>query len=220
MPEEVVGPCLEASKYLLYKIARSSGFTAPTGVEQNISPQDKKGSKKGKPMADFLLGENYTIVIAMMGVLATITGVMVTILIGVFGSLYTQKKIKEREREEAHREKKTEMYSGFFDLVSRMMVEQNPNIESAGVSEDEIVRFIIELKKNIVLSGSDKVIKALSDYEKTTSELDKNTKRKTKKILFSVDKLYRAMRDDVGLSNEKLKRGDLIRLHLKDPKEL
>ncbi|MGP9666015.1 hypothetical protein ACT3TY_15505, partial [Halomonas sp. AOP22-C1-8] len=49
---------------------------------------------------------------------AAVVGAMATVLVGVGGALYTQAQIKKREIEEAHRERKVELYKGFLDMVA------------------------------------------------------------------------------------------------------
>ena len=99
-----------------------------------------------------------------------------------------------------------------------MLAASNPEIEADEVSPDEMIEFILKFKKNILLWGSPKVVKAQLDYEKGWALAAK--KKDNKKMLLFVDRLYRAMREDIGLKNKGLKKGDLIRLSLKNPDEI
>ena len=150
--------------------------------------------------------------------LATLVTAAITVLLAVYLNYKSQEKIKEREREEAHRKKKIEMYSDFLDLVSRMFAAVNPEIEADEVSPDEMVEFILRFKKSILLWGSPKVIKAQLEYEK--GSVLAMERKDNKKLLLLVDRLYRAMREDIGLKNKGLKKGDLIRLSLKNHDEI
>lgn len=149
---------------------------------------------------------------------ATLITAMITVLLAVYMNYKSQEKIKEREIEEAHRKKKIEMYYEFFDFISKMFAAENPDVQSKKVSEEEMIKFILKFKKNLLLWGSPKVIKAQLNFEKRSSLA--NIEKNTKKLLLSVDELYRSMREDIGLNNKALKKGDLIRLNLKNPDEL
>ena len=151
-------------------------------------------------------------------VLATLVTAAITVLLAVYLNYKSQEKIKEREIEEAHRKKKIEMYSDFLDLISRMFAARNPEIKAEEVSHDEMIEFILKFKKSLLLWGSPRVIKAQLDYEKGWALAAE--KKDDKKLLLFIDRLYRAMREDIGLKNKRLKKGDLIRLSLKNPDEL
>ena len=143
---------------------------------------------------------------------AAVVGAMATVLVGVGGALYTQAQIKKREIEEAHRERKVELYKGFLDMVARMMSEQNENVSLEPPSQQELVDFMVEFKTNAVLWGSPKVINAQLNFQKV-SESGGN-------VLFAVDELYKAIREDIGLSNKGLDKRQLVKMYLRDPGEL
>lgn len=143
---------------------------------------------------------------------AAVVGAMATVLVGVGGALYTQAQIKKREIEEAHRERKVELYKGFLDMVSKMMAEQNENVSLKPPSQQELVDFMVEFKTNVVLWGSPKVINAQLNFQKV-SESGGN-------VLFAVDELYKAIREDIGLSNKGLDKRQLVKMYLRDPGEL
>lgn len=143
---------------------------------------------------------------------AAVVGAMATVLVGVGGALYTQAQIKKREIEEAHRERKVDLYKGFLDMVARMMSEQNENVSLEPPSQQELVDFMVEFKTNVVLWGSPKVINAQLNFQKV-SESGGN-------VLFAVDELYKAIREDIGLSNKGLDKHQLVKMYLRDPGEL
>ena len=143
---------------------------------------------------------------------AAVVGAMATVLVGVVGSLYTQSQIKKREIEEAHRPRKVEIYKGFLDMIARMMADQNPNVSLEAPTPQELIDFLVEFKTDIMLWGSPKVIRAQLDFEKVSNS-DGN-------VLVAVDALYRAIREDIGLSNRGLDKHQLVKMLLKDPNEL
>jgi hypothetical protein len=143
---------------------------------------------------------------------AAVVGAMATVLVGVGGALYTQSQIKRREIEDAHRSRKVEIYKGFLDVVARVMARTNENVSLEPISEQALVDFIVEFKTDIILWASPKVINAQLNFEKES--------RSGGNSLVAVDQLYKAIREDIGLSNRGLDRHQLIKMHLSDPDEM
>lgn len=143
---------------------------------------------------------------------AAIVGAMATVLVGVGGALYTQSQIKKREIEEAHRARKVEIYKEFLDIAARMMAEGNENVSLKPPSQQELVDFLVGFKTNVVLWGSPKVINAQLNFQKVSSEGGH--------VLKAVDQLYKAIREDIGLSNRGLERHQLVKMYLSNPDEM
>lgn len=143
---------------------------------------------------------------------AAIVGAMATVLVGVGGALYTQSQIKKREIEEAHRARKVEIYKEFLDIAARMMAEGNENVSLKPPSQQELVDFLVGFKTNVVLWGSPKVINAQLNFQKVSSEGGH--------VLKAVDQLYKAIREDIGLSNRGLNRHQLVKIYLSNPDEM
>lgn len=145
-------------------------------------------------------------------VAAAVVGAMTTLLVGLGGVLYTQAQIKKREIEEAYRSRKVEIYKGFLDLVARMMASNNKNYSQKSPSEKELVEFLVGFKTSIILWGSPKVIIAQLEFERTSSEGGN--------VLKAVDNLYKAIREDIGLSNRGLNQHQLVKMYLKNKNEI
>lgn len=143
---------------------------------------------------------------------AAVVGAASTVLVGIGGVLYTQAKIKEREIEEAHRARKIEIYHGFLEMIARIIVKDNRNVSLEAPSEQELIDFLVNFKTNLILWGSPKVIDAQLNFEEVS--------RQSGNILLAVDELYKAIREDIGLSNRGLTKSQLVKMYLKDPKEL
>ena len=84
----------------------------------------------------------------------------------------------------------------------------NDQLAEGPVPEIELANFMVEYKREILLWGAPKVIKAQLQYE-TVAASGGN-------VFLAMDNLYRAIRDDIGLSNNGLAQFDLIKLFLKD----
>lgn len=143
----------------------------------------------------------------------TVFATMFTVLLSLFGIIYTQKQIKIREIEEAHRNKKIEVYNKFITIATNLLAADNPKIPSIKpYTDEELIKKIFKFKKDLLLWGSPKVIKAVLDFE--------NDSRVEKFILPSINNLYQAMREDIGLTNKSLNNYELIKIFLSNPNEI
>ncbi|KQT33279.1 hypothetical protein [Methylophilus sp. Leaf414] len=141
-------------------------------------------------------------------VVAAIVGAMATVLVGISAVLISQAHERKRSSEEAHRLKKVEIYQSFIDMISRMIGSSNQNLALKQPDTQELVHYLFKFKADILLWGSPKVIKAQIEFENVSESGD------TKKLFMSVNALYLAIREDIGLSNSGLNKMELVKLYL------
>lgn len=144
---------------------------------------------------------------------AVIIGAMTTILVGITVTIITQRQIKLREIAEAHRKKKVEIYQKFISIVSLLIVSKNDQVTMKAPTEQELIDYMVNFQTDILLWGSPKVIKAQLEFKRVSAGSGGN-------ILMAVNNLYKAIREDIGLSNTGLNNLELVKLYLKDPSEL
>lgn len=145
-------------------------------------------------------------------VIASIIGAMATVFAGLAAVIISNKQSKQREIDESHRAKKVEIYKGFLDAVSGIMAKENKNVSKNGLSDQELVDYLVEFKTDLLLWGSPKVIKYQLQFELLSSNPDK--------VFTAVNNLYKAIREDIGLSNKGLNNHELVKMYLSDPSEL
>lgn len=141
-------------------------------------------------------------------VTAAIVGAMATILVGISAVLISQAHERRRSAEEAHRLKKVEIYQDFINMISRMTGSQNEHLSMEEPDSEELVKYLFKYKSDILLWGSPKVIKAQIEFEAVSGSGN------TKKLFMSVNALYMAIREDIGLSNSGLNNLELVKLAL------
>lgn len=127
--------------------------------------------------------------------------------------LEVQKQIREREIEESHRERKVAIYLEFVNMVSAFMQGSNPENKKKPPSQQQLLDRIEKFQNGILLWGGPGVLKAYLNYRIIAG-------KGSDQLFPSIDALYRAIREDIGLSNEGLAELDTVRLYLKDPDEL
>lgn len=143
---------------------------------------------------------------------AAIIGFMATTLVGGGGVIFTQLYAKKRDAEEAHRERKAAIYKEFLEIVARFGAAENPSLDIKPPSQKELQEFFLRLKTDLVLWASPEVIDAQLLWTREAA--------RGGNPLLAVDRLYLAIRKDLGLSNWGLNKHQLIRMQLKDPDEL
>ena len=143
---------------------------------------------------------------------ATIIGTMITAFVALVSAILTQRLIKLREIEEAHRQKKVEMYQNLIQIITSVLAGQNEQVSIEAPTEQELIDKLFKYKSDVLLWGSPKVIKSQLEWDQLSS--------KDGDIFTIVNNLYKAIREDMGLSNSGLNNLELIKLFLKDPDEL
>lgn len=145
-------------------------------------------------------------------VVAAIIGAMATVSGGLAAVIISSKQSKNREIDESHRAKKVEIYKGFLDAVSGIMANSNENVTKKGFTDQELIDYLVEFKTDILLWGSPKVIKYQLEFQLLSSNPDKTSD--------IVNNLYKAIREDIGLSNKGLDNYELVKMYLSNPSEL
>jgi membrane protein implicated in regulation of membrane protease activity len=143
---------------------------------------------------------------------AAIIGAMTTIFVGIAAVIITQRQIKLREIEEAHREKKVEIYQKFMGTITSLIAGQNKQVTIEAPTEQELIDYLVGFKTEILLWGSPKVIKSQLEFERVSGFGGD--------VFMAVNNLYKAIREDIGLSNTGLNNLELVKIFLKDPDEL
>ncbi|WP_198781341.1 hypothetical protein [Shewanella putrefaciens] len=127
--------------------------------------------------------------------------------------LEVQQKIREREIDESHRQKKVEIYNGFIQLISSFMQGGNSENNKKPPNKQKVLDEAEKFTNGILLWGGPEVIAAYLNYRR---EAEHGTER----MFRSIDRLLRALRSDIGLSNSGLDNYETIQVYLKDPNEI
>ena len=138
-----------------------------------------------------------------------VIGGMFTVFGGIIVVIITQRSTKQRDIDEAHREKKVEIYKEFVEIIERLLQSHNPRRQVEAIPDDELMTYMSRFRTSILLWGSPQVLLAFDDFERGS--------RIEGRIFVTVDNLYRAIREDIGLSNKRLPPLHLVNMHISDP---
>jgi hypothetical protein len=135
-----------------------------------------------------------------------------TVLAAVGAALYVQRRTKEREIFEAHRPQKIEVYKQFMEAISDVLRKSKDGQMDSPEYTKSLEEFFINFTRDLIVWGSPSVIRSYENFRLGSSS--------SPNVLLLVDDVLREIRGDLGNSNVGIKRGDLIKLFLKDPNEI
>jgi hypothetical protein len=146
---------------------------------------------------------------------ATIIATFGTVMAAVLTVVISQWWGRQRAIEESHRDKKVEIYSRFMDMMSRQLQytkerKNNPTLPEQSEGYEEEYRGFT--KDIIIWSGPELLLSWIKFKEVVDSDVVEGH--------FLLDDILREIREELAVSNDGLKRGDLIKFMLVDPESL
>ncbi|NNV00933.1 hypothetical protein ETC02_17355 [Geobacillus sp. DSP4a] len=117
------------------------------------------------------------------------------------------------EIEEQHRNQKIPMYQELLQFLFQLLMGQKTN--GKHLEEGDIIEFMSKFTQNLILWGSNDVIKKYSEYRTYFSNRGVGKETSIKEIELLEDLLL-AIRKDMGHNNKSLKRGDVLSLFIND----
>jgi len=143
-----------------------------------------------------LVGVNPQLAVAVVAAATTLIASTATVMLGRY---------YERKKEiEAHfRSEKIKIYDEFLAELFRVF-------ESGGETSDDLVKFLREWQRKLVLWGGSNV---LSTYFKWMGRLKSTTPNA--QTIFLMDEFFRALRSDIGQNSAGLERGAFANLILR-----
>lgn len=163
----------------------------------------------------FYLGAKYVVSLILSlekELAAAIVAASGTILASVAAIIISQSRAKRREIEEAQRPNKIAAYKKFMEMLIEVLKKgkQKKDFLKDGVFPPDLEELFLFLQSDMIVWASPRVINAYEKFRSNASDVN---------ILLYLDDILREIRKDLGHKNTGLKRGDLIKLYLRDPQE-
>jgi ABC-type lipoprotein release transport system permease subunit len=147
-------------------------------------------------------------------VIATIIAVTGTVLVSVFSVIVTKYLERKRAIEQEIRNKKIPMYEFFVEFWFKVIYIQKQTGKE--MSEQEMIEFFTKFTQQIMVWGSDSVIKRWSDFRNKIGTLSQHKEDFSFALMFEFEQLLLEIRKDTGHKNKKLVKGDLLGLFIND----
>ena len=141
------------------------------------------------------------------GILTAATTILVATLTVMIGRHYERKK----DHEAAFRETKIEIYDEFLQEFMRLFYGSDSAESLDEDSNDELVAFLREWQRKMILWGGQDVLKQYIDWVRQLRSGPPNAQ-----TLFKTEDLFRAIRKDLGHKSWRLERGSFLRFLLKE----
>jgi hypothetical protein len=94
-----------------------------------------------------------------------------------------------------------------------MLSIENNDLSIKAPTEKELINILFQFKRDILLYGSPKVVKSQLKFMEIAQ-------KNPNQVVRAVDNIYKAMREDIGLSNSGLNNYELIKMFVTDPDEI
>ncbi|MCA0432131.1 MAG: hypothetical protein LCH46_02610 [Proteobacteria bacterium] len=115
------------------------------------------------------------------------------------------------KRQEAHRIKKIEIYSTFYDMMFEIIKNnKNPEKQEKYLKSSELIDTMFALKKGIMFYGSPAVVNAFNEFQGNAQDSS------ALKMVEKIGNVIIAMRRDIGLSNFGLDGADILQTIITD----
>lgn len=144
---------------------------------------------------------DWTMATAIIVASATVLASTLTVVI----SRYYQSK---REQEIAHRDKKIELYDEYLKKLYELFAEAG----KGKINPEELVPFLRERHRKLILWAGPKTLKAYTDFHKALTKQPPEAEQIIKMFDFFLE-----LRKDLGLSNRGIGRSHMARLIIQNP---
>ncbi len=152
-------------------------------------------------------GTNFTTIATLITALISVFGALIVAFISYRAALKSKQAEKQIEIEQELRKQKAPIYEDFSELLFKVLKSSKLGEQ---ISEDELLEFIFKFNQKLLVWGGDNVIKEWANFRINTQSDDKYS------VLFAVENILLAIRADMGHSNEKLKRGEILSVFIND----
>lgn len=147
-------------------------------------------------------------------VLASIIAGFFVFIVHIVVAFLNQRHLKQRDIDESHRTKKVEIYKKYLDLIASMHAGVNKRLSQEELTDKDIAEWFVGFKTELVLWGSQDVIKFFQGVHQN------NFSNRPKELHVAIENLYKAIREDIGLSNKGLNNFELNKMYLSNPEEV
>ncbi|MDQ3749949.1 MAG: hypothetical protein M3367_13210 [Acidobacteriota bacterium] len=150
---------------------------------------------------------NFTTIATLITALISVFGALCVAFISYRAALKSKQADRQKEIEQELRKQKAPIYEEFSELLFKVLKTSKSGEQ---IPENELLDFIYKFNQKLLVWGGNNVIKEWANFRINTQSENKYA------VLIAVEDILLAIREDMGHSNEKLKRGDLLSVFIND----
>ena len=136
-----------------------------------------------------------------------IIGGCVTIVVSVISALYAKHLENKILIKNEHKEKKIPIYTELIEFIFKIFEQSKTG---NNIPKEEIESFNFNLAKKLLIWGSDDVINEFNNFKRSANSGGHEH------VLFATEKLWMAIRKDLGHKNKNITKGKLLSLIITD----
>lgn len=147
-----------------------------------------------------------------VAILSALTAVLIAILSAFLSRLFERRAAAEEEQQT----RRIPVYEEFVSGLLKGMGATTHKDHRKPVDELAMVSLMGDFTEKALVWGSGDVLRAWLDFRAASMSLSEGTSNDAVAPLQNLEKLFLALRRDLGLSNKGLAEGDLLRLFIND----
>jgi hypothetical protein len=143
-------------------------------------------------------------------VVTAATTVLVAVVTTFFGRYLEQRQAAQRAQQERRIPVYEDFIKGMLDVMGATVAPK----QRQPMTEDRVLQVLAPFTQKVVVWGSDEVLRAWVDFRYRS--MASPSQDDPEAVIYGLEDLLLAFRKDLGLSNKRLKRGDLLKLWVND----
>lgn len=148
------------------------------------------------------------------GVATALVTAATTVLVAIVTTFFGRYLERRQAAERAQQERRIPVYEDFIKGLLQLFGATVAPAQRTEMTEDRVMAVLGEFTEKVMVWGSDEVLRAWVDYR--YSAMQGPSDDDPQAVLYSLEDLLLAFRKDLGLSNKRLKRADLLKLWVND----
>ena len=142
-------------------------------------------------------------------VAATVIVGIITASASVFAVIKSKRAEHRRDIEQELRKQKAPIYEEFSSFLFKILMTAKTGKE---VSEEEMLQFIVDFNRRLIVWGADSVVKEWSNFKR----MHEGTNYPPVMNLIAIERILYAIRTDMGHKNKGMGQGDLLSIFIND----
>jgi len=148
------------------------------------------------------------------GFFSAIVVASITAIFSVVSVLISRAADRRNDLEKEVRGKRIDLYIEISDFMFNLLQQGKPSVQK--INNDQMSMFIITASRKLTIWASSEVLKSWIEFTRSSNQLDANNPSSIRKAHVAFEKVFRAIRNDLGSSNKGLREFDILGIFVND----